>query len=80
MDFLSGGYELKPHPNLWLDLFSGAHFQVDSSLFQNETTCEIFDMMTLFCSLKSKTHIHIKAWPHFQSEGFGTRKLSNQLN
>ena len=29
MDFLSGGYELKPHPNLWLDLFSGAHFQVD---------------------------------------------------
>ena len=80
MDFQSGGYKLKPHPNLWLDLFSVAHFQVDSSLFQNETTCEIFDTMTFFCSHKSKTHFQIKGWPHFQSEGFGTRKLSNQLN
>ena len=46
-------------------------------LYQNEVTCSAFDKEVIFHSHANKNSFlqqRLCTWPHFESEGFGTRK------
>ena len=46
-------------------------------LYQNEVKCSAFDMEKVFHSHANKNSFsqeRLCTWPHFESEGFGTRK------